>query len=47
MKSHSLATVSAPISSSLGNVSGLRGTTLDFAITNDVLLPLQRKATAP
>ena len=39
--------MSAPISSSFGRVSSLRGTTLDFAITKDVLLPLQRKATAP
>ena len=31
----------------LCTVSGLRGVTLDFGIIKDVLLPLQRKVTAP
>ena len=47
MKLRCLAAVRAPINSSLGNISGLMGATLDFAMTNDVLLLLQRKATAP
>ena len=47
MKLHNLVAVTAPINSSLGNVNGLMGATLDFAMTNDVLLLLQRKATAP
>lgn len=47
MKSHNLAAVRAPINSSFSNVSGLMGATLDFAMTNDMLLPLQRKATVP
>ena len=47
IKLHNRAAVSAPINSSVGRVSGLRGATLDFAIIKEVLLPLHMKATAP
>ena len=47
MKLLNLAPMSAAMSSSLGRVSCFKGATLVLAITKQILVPLQMKATAP